>query len=557
MIRDQQVRLLMSGIRKGKSIAAAGARAGMGESSARKYRRLGKLPGECKREHNWRTREDPFSGVWEEVRADLVVSPGLQANTLFEDLQRRYPGEFEDGQLRTLQRRVRTWRATEGPEKEVFFAQQHVPGVLCESDYCRMGQLGITVAGQAFTHMLYHFVLTYSNWEDVSICFGESAESMSEGLQNALWRLGGVPQRHRTDSLSAAVSRPGSKEEFTRSYQALMDHCGLEFEHTQPGRPNENGDVEQRHCRLRQQMEQALLLRGSRDFRDRQDYIDFLRREVEQANKGRKERLEEERKLLKPLPARRLDACKKLKARVGPSSTIRAKHNVYSVPSRLIGEEVEVRVFAQTVEVWYGQRRVDSFPRLIGEGGHRINYRHVIGWLVRKPGAFENYRYRDDMFPSSRFRMAYDVLSPGVSVSGQGSATGAAGTKEYLKILELAATQTEEGVDEALRVLLGEYFADERVLPSVCSPANSVPARPTPMTRAPITAERVRETLLRCENMAPPTQIAIDDVDLSLYDALLEQSVGATAGDTCTHGRVWQSVQRPPYTVEQEASHVQ
>ena len=217
----------MASLGKGKSLAASAAKADMDEKTARKYRQLGKLPSEIKVEHTWRTREDPFAEVWEEVKKKLKINPGLEAKTLFEDLQRRYPGRFADGQLRTLQRRVKIWQALEGPAKEVFFPQIHYPGELCESDFTHMKALGVTIGGQPFDHLIYHFVLTYSNWETGTICFSESFESLSEGLQNALWELGGVPEKHRTDRLSAAVRKPDNPEEFTQRYKALLTHYGL------------------------------------------------------------------------------------------------------------------------------------------------------------------------------------------------------------------------------------------------------------------------------------------------------------------------------------------
>ena len=395
---------------KGMNLGSAAAKADMDEKTARKYRSLGKLPHEVRVEHFWRTREDPFDDVWAGMEETLRINPGLEAKTLFEDLQRRYPGRFSDGQLRTLQRRVKIWRALEGPPREVFFAQVHKPGELCQSDFTSMNSLGVTIQRQPFEHLLYHFVLTYSNWETGTICFSESFESLSEGLQNALWELGGVPESHRTDQLSAAVQKPDHPEEFTQRYRGLLDHYGLQGHKTQAQSPNENGDIEQRHYRLKKAVEQSLMLRGSCDFASRQDYADFLGKLLVQLNAGRLDRLKEESKILRQLPPRRLDSCKKLGVRVGPSSTIRVKHNVYSVDSRLIDEEIQVRLYAEHLEVWYGQRCLETIPRLRGEGKHRIQYRHIIDWLVRKPGAFDNYRYREELFPTHRFRMAYDWL---------------------------------------------------------------------------------------------------------------------------------------------------
>jgi hypothetical protein len=471
---------------KGKNLAASAAKADMDEKTARKYRALGKLPSEIEVEHTWRTREDPFAGVWEEVKEKLEINPGLEAKTVFEDLQRRYRGRFGDGQLRTLQRRVKIWRALKGPPKEVFFPQVHKPGELCQSDFTHMNALGVTIAGQPFDHLLYHFVLPYSNWETGTICFSESFESLSEGLQNALWELGGVPEKHRTDRLSAAVQKPDNPEQFTQRYRALLNHYGLQGNKTQPESPHENGDVEQRHYRLKKALEQSLMLRGSCDFSTRHDYALFLGTLFDQLNQGRKDRLEEEVRIVRRLPPGRLDSCKKLRVRVGPSSTIRVNHNVYSVHSRLIGENVEIRLYAEHLELWYAQQRIETIPRLRGEGKHRIQYRHIIDWLVRKPGAFENYRYREDLFPTHRFRMAYDWLN---------RRHPSRAAKQYLGILHLAARQNEAAVDYALRTLIEKEH--------------------------PISIGAVETIIDSLEQIPSPTQITIAEVDLGAYDALL------------------------------------
>ena len=154
MVTNQQVRILMKAIKTEKTSKMAAAKAGMDQKTARRYVRSGKLPSEMKTPYVWRTRPDPFSEVWEKSREKLEDNPGFEAKTLFEDLQRRYPGRFSDGQLRTLQRRVKMWRALEGPQKAVMFAQVHEPGALCQSDFTRMGPLGITIAGQLFDHMV-------------------------------------------------------------------------------------------------------------------------------------------------------------------------------------------------------------------------------------------------------------------------------------------------------------------------------------------------------------------------------------------------------------------
>lgn len=322
MVTDQQVRKLMEFKKKEKTKAAAAAKAGMDEKTARKYIRSGKMPSQMKKPHTWKNREDPFIDIWEEAKELLKNNSGLEAKSLFEHLQRRDPGKFSDGQIRTFQRRVKRWRALEGPAREVFFPQQHFPGELCESDFTWMKSLGVTIQNLPFDHLIYHFVLTYSNWETGTLCFSESFESMSAGFQNALWELGGVPKRHRTDRLSAAVHKDCNPEEFTQRYQALLRHNGITGEKIRAGEAHENGDIEQRHYRFKKALDQALMLRGSRNFESREAYEIFIQKLFTQLNAGRKERFKEEVRVLRRLPVRRLDDFRWLEARVGPSSTI-------------------------------------------------------------------------------------------------------------------------------------------------------------------------------------------------------------------------------------------
>jgi len=245
MVKDRQVKRLFRLLSSGKTLAQAADKAGMDEKTARKYRELGRLPSEVGSERTWRTRMDPFAEVWPEVHALLQEAPGLEAKTLFTWLKTKYPEKkFDDSQLRTFQRGIKRWRATAGPAKEVFFSQVHQPGRLCASDFTHMKSLAVTIGSQPFDHLVYHFVLTYSNWESVTICFSESFESLSEGIQNALWELGGVPQRHRTDRMSLAVNNASDEKEFTQRYTGLLEYYGLEMENIQPEEPNENGDAE-------------------------------------------------------------------------------------------------------------------------------------------------------------------------------------------------------------------------------------------------------------------------------------------------------------------------
>ena len=348
---------------------------------------------------------------------------------------------------------------------------------------------GVTIGGVVFNHLIYHFVLTYSNWETGTICFSESFESLSQGLQNALWELGGVPQLHRTDCLTTAVHKTSHPEQFTLRYRDLLNHYGLSPEKTNPSSPHENGDVEQRHYRFKRAVEQSLLLRGSRDFKDRKEYESFLCKLFCQLNAGRRQRFFQEQALLHRLPERRLDTCKKMTLKVGSGSTIRVNHNVYSVWSHLIGERIEVRLYVDRLEIWYGQKKVDELPRLRGEGKIRINYRHIIDSLIRKPGAFENYRYREELFPTIRFRMVYDDLKK--------HHTGQTATRQYLNILVLAARDSEQTVDDVLRHLLdhGQFISDELV-----------------------------KTMVKSKQEIPPvTEVLVQEVDLHCYDVLLEE----------------------------------
>jgi hypothetical protein len=367
---------------------------------------------------------------------------------------------------------VKLWRALEGPGNEVFFPQVYYPGEWCESDFTRMKPLGVTINGIPFDHMLYHFVLCYSNWETGTICFSESYESLSAGLQNALWKLGGVAKYHRTDNLTSAVNPVGNPEVFTANYQGLAKHYGFESHKIQ----------------LKKTVDQALMLRGSRDFDSRDDYEQFLQKLFDQLNSGRRERLKEELAVLRRLPRKRHDDYTEIKCKVTRFSTIRVLKNSYSQHSRLVGEQVKARVYADHIEVWYAQRRIEVLPRLRGENGHCINYRHVIDWLVRKPGAFTNYRYKDDLFPTSQFRIAYDLLC-----SEHGSKRG---NKHYLKILKLAAKESETLVNESLRFLIN---------------------------RSDQIDSDIVEAMVKSDLQPPAvTDVEVEQVDLRVYDQLLE-----------------------------------
>jgi len=444
MITDGRVKELRRLLATGKTLAASARMTEMDEKTARHYRDVDHLPSQRKKPRNYRTRVDPFADVWDQVQRRLEAEPRLQAKTLFQWLQDSYPGCYPDSTRRTFERRVRKWRSLYGPDKPVMFPQIHHPARLAASDFTVMNELHVTIAGVSFEHMLYHCVLTYSNVESVSLCFSESFEALSEGIQNAFWEFGGVPECHRTDSLSAAVNNHSSRKELTARYAALMDHYNVKPERINVRCANENGDVESSHGHLKNRIDQALLLRGSRDFASREDYMTFVNALITRSNDARKDRFEIERSHLGRLPEHRLDTDDVQRGiTVDSSSTIKVKKNVYSVPSRLIKQKVDVKISAEWIEVTHHGTEVQRMPRLIGVGGSAINYRHVIDSLVRKPGAFENYKYRQDMFPTSHFRIAYDMLCE--------AHRDQVAVRNYLEILQLAARESQDAVHDALR----------------------------------------------------------------------------------------------------------
>lgn len=445
MVTDEQVRRMRFFMKKGWTQGIAVAKAGMAENTGRKYLKAGLLPSQMKKERYWKTREDPFKTVWPEIEELLRNEPGLEAVTIFDYLQREYPGRFEDGQLRTLQRRLRYWKALYGEEQEVMFPQDIKPGVQGQSDWTSMNSLGITIMGEKFNHLLYHFVLPYSNWETGDICYSESYESLSQGFQNALFELTAIPEEHRTDNLSAATRQIDKhSRDFTKRYAALLSHYGIRPSKNQPGQAHENGDIEQAHHRFKRTLGQALMLRGSRDFDSLKEYAALLREVFKRRNQPRMKKFQEEMAVMRPLAVPRLEDYTELTVPVSRNSIINVVRNVYSVNSRFIGHHLKVRVYPDYLELWYGDRVIDKQERLRGERNHRVNYRHIISSLVKKPGAFKNYRYKDDLFPTVAFRRAYDWL-----VSHSENAD-----KEYVKILTLAARDIEVRVENILIGLL-------------------------------------------------------------------------------------------------------
>lgn len=399
---------------------AAAAKAAISERSARRIDSSDTLPSQ-RPTRDWRTREDPLAAAWEDEVVPLLRSDArLNAVTLLEELQRRHPGEYDSGVLRTLQRRMRQWRAVHGAERDVYFAQEHPPGRLALSDFTVCDALGIEIDGAAFAHRLYQFALAHSGWRHAAVVVGgESFIALSSGLQGALWALGGVPEEHRTDSLSAAFNNLAEEQELTRRYAQLCGHYGMRASRCNPGESHENGSIEARNGSLKTALDQALRLRGSRSFVDRTAYDSFVATIVQRFNTRVSKRLGVERALLRALPARRTSEYEERAARVSKYAVFTVKGVQYSAPSQLIGHRVMVRLYAQHIECWLGGQCVHRRARLTQPSGERhprdIDYRHLVAALKRKPGAFARAVLRDAVFPRAVYRHTWERLAAGVS----------------------------------------------------------------------------------------------------------------------------------------------
>lgn len=449
MITDKQVAIYRKHFASGKfTREGAAAKAATTPKTARKWE-SGPMPSEVKSRggpRSWRTREDKFAGHWE-----AVILPELQADEddlfeakfLFEYLQEELPGQFPDSTLRTFQRRVTDYRALHGPPKEVIFPQVYRPGEKAQLDFTRIASLGVTLQGQPLNRMLFECVLCYSGQRHVAIVPSESYEALSMGVQGAFLRWGGVPVELWHDHLSAAIHNLKSEDryEISKRYQDLIGQYGVLPRFIEVAKPNQNGCVERAHGVLKNMLRQALKLRRSCDFDSMEKFEAFLFAIVEKLNRKRQERWAEEQKCLRALPPTMPSTYSELTAPVSRWSLIQVKGNIYSVPARLIGHSVNVHVHLETLDIFYKDNLIETVPRLIGRGNKAINYRHMIRSLIRKPGAFANYRYRDQMFPTLTFRKAYDALC---------KSRPATADREYLQILYLAAQTMECDVEAAL-----------------------------------------------------------------------------------------------------------
>lgn len=445
-VTDQQVRRLLMEHQKNGQIQKAALKAGMTRKTAAKYIHDGRLPSERIVQRDWLTRPNPFEAHWAEAETMLRETPELEAKALFEWLTEQHPDMYGEGQLRTFQRHVRRWRALCGPHKEVYFPQEHRPGVRMETDFTCLNSLGVTMRGEPFDHLLCHSVLTYSNWQWGTISQSESLLSLRKGLQAALVQLGHVPAEHWTDHSTAATHELGGDEHgrrgFNSNYLKMMEHFGMDPRTINRQEPHENGDVESANGALKRRLEQYLLLRGHRDFESQESYRLFLEEVFHKANRSRAKRFAEELAIMRPLREALLPECIQEDVPVSRWSTVQTDRHTYSVPSRLIGQTVRLCRYEERIEIWLAGSLQETMPRLCGEQAHAINYRHIIEWLVRKPGAFAQYRFRTDLFPNMVFRRAYDRL-----VADCAPRTA---DLEYLRILRQAARTMESEVQQVL-----------------------------------------------------------------------------------------------------------
>lgn len=424
-------------------------KSGMSRNTARKYLRQNDVTEQQRVPHTWRTREDPLEAIWPQAEEMLRQAPELEAKALFEHLTAGRQDEIKPGLLRTFQRRVKAWRLKEGPEKEVFFTQEVKPGETLAVDWTDMKPLGITIQGKALDHKLFHAVLPYSNWEWAVRAQSESVLSLRSGLKAALGRLGRVPRKLLTDHSSTAthqLCRDGTRRGFNDEYLSICAHYGLDPRVINVARPQENGNCESAHGHLKRRIKQHLLLRGSRDFASEEEYDLFLIGVLEAANRLRAARVTEELAAMRETLVAALPDYREAMVTVGNNSTVRLRKQVYSVPSRLIGRKLVARIYENRIVLLDRAAEVAQLPLGKSDRGAVIDFRHLIGHLLRKPGAFANFRWREELFPAPVYRAAYDHLE---------RSTPAEADRRYLEILKLAADEGQAAVENALEHLLG------------------------------------------------------------------------------------------------------
>ncbi len=461
-VTDHQMRLFMTH-RSTDPVAVAAAKAGFSAATGYRLERDPRPPS-TKRAARGRRRPDPLEGLFEEeVVPMLEAAPGLRPVAIFEELLRRRP-DLDPGVRRTLERRIRAWRALHGPEREVIFRQSHEPGRLGLSDFTDAAGLGVTVAGSVLDHRLYHFRLAFSGFEHVHVVLGgESFVALAEGLQNALWALGGAPREHRSDSLSAAFRNldPEVENDWTERYAALCGHYGMAATRNNRGLAHENGAIEGPHGHLKRAVADALLLRGSAEFEDLAAYRRFLDELVGRRNARNRKRTEVERAALHPLPPRRIEDGEEALVTVTSSGGFTLRKVFYSMPSRLIGHRLRVRIHDDRLELFLGATHLTTLPRGRSPGhgrhAHVVDYRHVIHALRRKPMALPGLVYRDQLFPREAYRRLFEA------------AMGALPAKRACRLtIDALALAHERGCEAELAAVIAEAL-DAGALPDMAT----------------------------------------------------------------------------------------
>lgn len=414
-INDQQYSVYIALRRKSVSQITSASKAGFSERSGRTLEQEG-LPSK-KEKKQWKRRIDPLADVWGATIVPLLeVSPFLTGINILEHIQDLYPGQYPDRHLRRLQERIKEWKALHGGEKEVMFRQLHPPGLRGISDFTLPKTFSVTIQGKPFKHHLYHFRLTYSQWSYATIVVrGESFSALAAGLQGALWSLGGSPKEHRTDSLSAAFKNLSKEdqEDMTNRYETLCKHYDMEPTRNNRGKGHENGSIEAGHGYLKRRLRQGLALRGSSDFASIEDYQSFIDTVIARHNRRHNVLIEEEKEGLRALPTFKACDFEEIVARVTTSSTISIKKVLYSLPSKLIGERLKVHVYDHQLSCYLGSELVLTLERLFysKESKKRcIDYRHVIGSLIKKPQAFRYSVLKDDLLPNATYKKIWHLI---------------------------------------------------------------------------------------------------------------------------------------------------
>lgn len=451
MISTKQLEIYMTNRKNSASQIIAAAKAGISERTGQRI--------DCNEhglrrdtQRNWQTRKDPFAEVWDQDIVPMLMQGVYEATFILEQLQQKYSGQYPDARLRTLQRKIKRWRALFGKDKEVMFRQVHEPGELGISDFTHPKNIKVTIDNEALEHIFYHFRLPYSgfNYMQVFRGSGESFTALAQGLQEALHYLGGTPKTHRTDSLSASFKNldKDASEDITERYKAFVEHYNMRATRINPGEGHENGAVESSHRHIKNRIEQSLIIRGGNDFASFEEYREFIREVTKQHNRQNSKLIEAERASLRPLPTTKAVDYTEIVAVVSSSSTIEVRRVTYSVYSRLIGERLLVRLYNDKLECYLGSTHVITLTRgpipARGKREHKIDYRHIIDSLVKKPGAFRGSRIRDAILPNENYQRIWEHVYRSMNCKDA--------CKFIVGLLHLAATNNCEN-DLALDVL--------------------------------------------------------------------------------------------------------